>query len=74
MKKTIGDLTLRQFVEIIKSHCLEPTCKKCNKKHNAIYVICRLNFEYNFREQILESVFLDKAILDKEIEVDVDDV
>lgn len=59
MKKKIGELTLREFAEIMDRPCSWP-CRECKEKHNAEYVFCQSDFEY-------DSAILD-SLLDKEIE------
>ena len=61
MGKKLGELTLREFAEIINRPCLSATCRECKEKHSADYVICRANFEYDPRVE---------SLLDEEIEVE----
>lgn len=57
MKKKIGDLTLREIVEIKGSPC-SWTCEECKEKHRIDYAICQ-EIEYD----------VDTLDLDEEIEV-----
>ena len=62
MGKKLGELTLREFTEIMNRSCLAKTCRECKEKHTADYVLCRSDFEYD--SGVLES------LLDEEIEVE----
>lgn len=64
MRKKLGELTLREFAEIINRPCLSTTCRECKEKHSADYVICRANFEYDPKIEL---------ILDEEIGVGEED-
>lgn len=60
MKKKVGDLTLREVIELRDKPCPASNCRKCRIEHNAIHAICVANIEY-------DGKYLD---LEQEIEVE----
>lgn len=58
-RKKLGDLTLREVIELKDKPCPELYCKECRKEHEAIHAICVANIAY-------DSEFLD---LEQEVEI-----
>jgi hypothetical protein len=61
MKKKLGDLTLREVIELRDKPCPTTYCRECRKNYSAIHAICKANIEY------------DDGYLDLEEEVEVEE-
>lgn len=59
MKKKIGDLTLKEIIEMSGIPC-PWSCTECREKHSANYAICHIEIEYD----------ADTLDLNQEIEVE----